>query len=138
MENEKLAELARLMEWCVFHSELKGGYIVSGVPVLLPVQGQMEHMICLERRIICETARDARMEEESAIRILSNTLSYLIDGASTFEKPVYQEGENGIPTPIGVSVIFIDRGRIAFPKLVVTETEIYLDCTGEKSDQKAD
>jgi hypothetical protein len=129
MEHQRFAELTRLVERSIFHSELKGGYVISGIHVNLPVNGDMTHMVSLDRRMVCETARDARMEESASIKILSQQLAYLIENEMTFEKPYYQENEEGFPVPLD-GLIMIDRGKISFPKFVETKTEVYLDCSG--------
>lgn len=129
MEYQRFAELVRLVEKSIFHSELKNGYVISGVHVNLPVNGQMEHMVSIERRMVCETARDARMEESASVKILANQIAYLIEHEQTFEKPYYQDSEEGFPVPIGRAVIMIDRNRIGFPAFTETKTEVYLDCT---------
>jgi hypothetical protein len=129
MEHQRFAELTRLVERSIFHSELKDGYVISGVHVNLPVNGNMDHLVSLERRIVCETARDARMEEEASVKILATQLAYLIEHEQFFEKPYYQQGEEGFPVCIGRAVIVIDRARIGFPVFTETKTEVYLDCT---------
>lgn len=135
MEHSRFSELQRLVERSIFHSQLKGGNIVSGVHVNLPVNGQMEHKISLERRMTCQTAAQARMEEDASVKILSNQLAYLIEHEFTYEKPVFQENEGGDSFQIGTSVILIDRNRIDFPKFTETKTEVYLDCCKEKNEK---
>jgi hypothetical protein len=129
MDSKRFQELLRLVERCIYHSELKGGYVVSGVHVNLPVNGRMEHMINLERRMVCETARDARMEEEASSKILAHQLAYLIEHEDTFENPVFQENEDSRPIQIGRAMILIDRSRIVFPQMIETKTNVYLDCS---------
>lgn len=133
MEHQRFAEVIRLVERSIFHSELKSGYIISGIDVNIPVNGQMDHMVRLERRMICETARDARMEEDASIRILANQLAYLIEHEDTFEKPYFQDNEEGFPVPIGRAMILIDRKRLAFPEFTETKTEVYLNCVAKET-----
>jgi len=135
MEPTLFSELTRLVERSIFHSQLKGGYVVSGIHVNLPVNGGMEHMINLERRMLCETAAQARMEEDASVKILSHQLAYLIEHEFTYEKPVFQENEGGDSFQIGTSVILIDRNRIKFPAFKETKTEVYLDCCEEKNEK---
>lgn len=128
MDKARFDELLKLVERGIFHSELKDGYVVSGVHINVPVNGGMTHLMNLERRMICELARDARMEEEASAKILTHQLAYIVEHEDHLEKPVFQENEGGEPIQIGRSIILIDRGRISFPKMVETETEVYLDC----------
>lgn len=130
MDKKHFDDLVRLVERSIFHSELKNGYVISGVHVNLPVNGQMDHMVSLERRIIAETARDARMEEQASVTILAHQLAFIIEHESSFEKPMFQDNEDGHPVPIGKAVILLDRHRINFPEFTETKTEVYLDCTG--------
>ena len=132
MDHARFAELSRLVERSIFHSELKDGYVISGVHINLPVNGGMEHKVSLERRLIAQTARDARMEEDASVKILANQLAYIIEHEMQFEKPVFQENEEGYPIQIGRAVILIDRNRISFPKFTETKEEVYLDLTGGK------
>lgn len=136
MEHQRFAEIVRLMERSIFHSELKNGYVISGVHVNLPVNGDMEHLVSLERRMICETARDARMEEDASIKILAHQLAYLIEHETTFEEPFYQENEEGFPVPIGRAVILIDKKRMSFPVFTETKTEVYLDCATKEANNE--
>lgn len=135
MEKKRFDELTRLVERSIFHSELKDGYVVSGIHVNLPVNGNMTHLMNVERRVIAQTARDARMEEEASIRILSHQLAWVIEHAMELEKPVFQENEDGEQLQIGRSIILLDRNRIEFPQFVETKTEVYLNCVKEQNAQ---
>ena len=131
MDKSKFDELVRLIERSIYHSELKEGYVISGIHLNVPVNGNMTHMINLDRRLICESVRDARMEEDSSARILAHQLAYIIEHEDRLEKPVYQESEDGRQVEIGQAIILLDRKRLSFPIFVETTTEVYLDCSGE-------
>jgi hypothetical protein len=136
MDQNRFNELLRLVERSIFHSELKNGYVISGVHVNLPVNGNMDYMFLLERRMICETARDARMEEQASAKILAHQLAYILEKEDRLDKPVFQNNEDGDRIQIGVSVIILDRSRIDFPKFIETQTEVYLNCSKEISREK--
>ena len=127
MEYNRFNELLRLVQSCIFHSQLKDGTVVSGVHVNLPVNGGMEHLVNVERRMICETARDARNEEEASVKILANQIAYILEHGMEFEKPVFQENENADQVQIGKAIILLDRARLSFASEVETKTEKYLD-----------
>jgi hypothetical protein len=139
MHSKDFQELLLLVERCIYHTECKTGqgeeskigYVISGVHVNLPVNGNMDHLINLERRMVCESARDARMEEEASAKILAHQLAYLIEHEDTFENPVFQENEFGRPVQIGRAVIMLDRQRIKFPTMCETTTNVYLNCCKE-------
>lgn len=130
MKLSVFGDLLPLIEQCVYHSESIKGLVTSGIFVNLPINGQMDHIIHLKRKVFAEV--NANSEELFTPIVLLGQIEYILDKAERFEDPIYQQNEDGEEVHIGNSFIFIDRNRLVFPRVVQTTDGYILDCVKEK------
>lgn len=131
MKLSNFGELVPMLEQCVYHSELKGGLIISGLYLQVPIRGNGTTLINLERRVHAEV--DQGNEENYASRYFLPQLEYLLTSAEVFEAPVYQDDEPGTSIQIGNNCTVLDRSRLGFPQVRTDSItgDYYLDCVNE-------
>jgi hypothetical protein len=126
--------LVKLVQSSIYHARINGDTIVSTLHVNVPITGGASHALKLQRDVIAETEQSAKNEKYWSVEILTRELKYILDSATTYGEPVYQQDDDGRMINIGKLMVVLDRSRLVTPSIAIKENYTILDCVREKEE----
>lgn len=127
-----LRDIVELVERCAYHSQLTESKVISGIAVQVPIWGNRETIIKIEREVIAEEHQSN--EFAGATEVLSSELKYILESATEVSEPVYGKDDlTGLEQSIGRSVHLLDRSRMGWPVIEEKEGTPFLNCVKEET-----